>query len=38
MNPTVSGNVVEPFDVVGAVTVLFSVLTQEIVCAAAEAS
>ncbi len=38
LNPTVSGSVVEPFDVVGAVTVEFSVFTHVIVCAAAEES
>ena len=38
MNPTVKNSVVEPFDVVGAVTVEFSVLTQAIVWAAAEKS
>lgn len=31
MNPTVKGKVVEPFEVVGALTVEFSVLTQVIV-------
>lgn len=38
INPTVNGKVVDPFDVVGAVTVLFSVFTQDIVCATAEKS
>ncbi len=38
MKPTVNGSVVEPFDVVGALIVLFSVFTQVIVCAAAEES
>jgi hypothetical protein len=38
MKPTVNGNVVDPFDVVGAVTVLFSVLTHVMVCVAAEKS
>lgn len=31
INPTVKGSVVEPFEVVGAVTVLSSVLTHVIV-------
>lgn len=35
MKPTVRGRVVEPFDVVGAVTVLFSVFTQVIPSATA---
>ena len=35
MNPTVRNNVVDPFDVVGAVTVLSSVLTHAIVWATA---
>lgn len=35
INPTVNGNVVEPLEVVGAVTLLFSVFTQVIVCATA---
>jgi hypothetical protein len=34
-NPAVSGKVVDPFDVTGAVTVLFSVFTHVIVCATA---
>ena len=38
INPTVKGSVVEPFDVVGADTVEFSVLTQVIVWATAEKS
>ena len=35
INPTVRGRVVEPLEVVGAVTVLFSVLVHPMVCAAA---
>lgn len=35
IKPTVKGNVVEPLDVVGAVTLLSSVFTQEMVCATA---
>lgn len=35
MNPTVRGNVVDPFDVVGTETVEFSVFTHEMVCATA---
>lgn len=38
MKPTVRGSVVEPFEVVGAEIVLFSVLTQVIVWAAADES
>ena len=38
INPTVNGKVVEPLEVVGAVTELFSVFTQVMVCATAEAS
>lgn len=38
INPTVSGNVVDPLEVVGAVTVEFSVFTQVMVCATAEKS
>ena len=38
MKPTVSGNVVEPFDVVGTLTELFSVFTQLIVSATPEKS
>lgn len=38
MNPTVRKRVVDPFEVVGAVTVLFSVLIQVIVWAAADES
>jgi len=34
-NPTVTGKVVEPFDVVGTEEVLFSVLVQPMVCVAA---
>lgn len=34
-NPTVTGKVVEPFDVVGTEAVLFSVLVQPMVCVAA---
>ena len=38
MNPTVRCEVVDPFEVVGALTVEFSVLTQLIVWAAVEKS
>lgn len=38
IKPTVNGSVVEPLEVVGAVTVLFSVFTQVMVWAAAEES
>lgn len=38
LNPTVKGKVVEPLEVVGAVTVLFSVLTHVIVWATPEKS
>lgn len=38
MNPTVRGRVVEPFEVVGALMVLFSVFTQVMVWATADAS
>lgn len=33
--PTVRGRVVEPLEVVGAITILFSVFTQVIVCVTA---